>query len=82
MTAKNGDMRCVKALLAHKCELHVKGRLGGQEKFAWEIAKEQGFVKVAQYLNGCVGQFIIKKAKRNIYAFLVCFSFGLRNCLF
>ncbi len=54
--AKNGDIACVKTLLANKCDLYLKGNFNGREKYAWEIANELGHTRIASYLNGCVGK--------------------------
>ena len=54
--AKNGDLLCVKLLLANKSDIYLKGHHNGKERFAWEIAQMHGHVKIAKYINACVGK--------------------------
>ena len=46
----------MKLLLANKSDIYLKGHHNGKERFAWEIAQMHGHVKIAKYINACVGK--------------------------
>ena len=59
IAAKNGHLKCVKVLLAHKCDLYSTVIRNGREMYSWDIASENNHAAVAKYLKGCVGMLLL-----------------------
>lgn len=84
IAAKNGHLKCVKVLLAHKCDLYSTVVRNSREMYSWDVAIENNHAAVSKYLKGCVGMSLpnhdsssVDEVRNSSHTFLIREKFYL-----